>query len=64
MENNTNPKQQLFTELFRPKTLDQAVIVPRIRQELEKGLIDRFNTSFWNSGCRKNYINTNSCSRM
>ena len=40
MENNTNPKQQLFTELFRPKTLDQAVIVPRIRQELEKGLID------------------------
>ena len=55
MENNTNPKQQLFTELFRPKTLDQAVIVPRIRQELEKGLIDsillfgtpyRFITSF------------------
>ena len=40
MENNTNPKQQLFTELFRPKTLEQAVIVPRIRQELEKGLAD------------------------
>lgn len=35
-----NPKQQLFTELFRPKTIDQAVIVPRIRQELEKGLVD------------------------
>ena len=40
MENTTNPKQQLFTELFRPKTLSQAVIVPRIRQELEKGLVD------------------------
>ena len=40
MENNTNPKQQLFTELFRPKTLDQAVIVPRIREELSKGLVD------------------------
>lgn len=34
-----NPKSQLFTELFRPKTLDQAVIVPRIREELEKGLV-------------------------
>ena len=40
MENTTNPKQQLFTELFRPKTLSQAVIVPRIRQEFEKGLVD------------------------
>ena len=40
MENNTNPKQQLFTELFRPKTLDQAIIVPRIREELSKGLVD------------------------
>lgn len=35
-----NPKQQLFTELFRPKTLDQAVLLPRVRQELEKGLVD------------------------
>lgn len=40
MENIQNPKQQLFTELFRPKTLDQAIIVPRIKQELEKGLVD------------------------
>ena len=40
MENVANPKQQLFTELFRPKTLDQAVIVPRIREELSKGLVD------------------------
>ena len=29
---------QLFTELFRPKTLEQAVIVPRIYQELSKGV--------------------------
>lgn len=35
-----NTKNQLFTELFRPKTLDQAVIVPRIREELSKGLCD------------------------
>lgn len=35
-----NPKQQLFTELFRPKTLDQAILLPRVRQELEKGLVD------------------------
>lgn len=40
MEENTNPKQQLFTELFRPKTLEQAIVVPRIRQELEHGLVD------------------------
>lgn len=39
-ENQTNPKSQLFTELFRPKTLEQAVIVPRIREELEKGVVD------------------------
>lgn len=45
--NQTNPKQQLFTELFRPKTLSQAVIVPRIRQELEKGLVD--NILFYGS---------------
>lgn len=29
---------QLFTELFRPKTLEQAIIVPRIYQELSKGV--------------------------
>lgn len=45
MAENTNgaqsaQKQQLFTELFRPQTLDQAVIVPRIREELSKGLVD------------------------
>lgn len=36
----SNPKQKLFTELFRPQTLEQAILVPRIRQELEKGLVD------------------------
>lgn len=35
-----NTKNQLFTEMFRPKTLDQAVIVPRIKEELSKGLVD------------------------
>lgn len=29
---------KLFTELFRPKTLDQAIVVPRIREELKNGL--------------------------
>lgn len=32
--NNT----QLFTELFRPKTLKDAILVPRVRDEVEKGL--------------------------
>lgn len=41
METNTQqPKviQKLFTEIFRPQTLDQAIIVPRIREDLSKGL--------------------------
>lgn len=37
--NNAQPvTQKLFTELFRPKTLEQAIILPRIREELNKGL--------------------------
>lgn len=47
MENNTQQNntqqhvtQKLFTELFRPQTLEQAILVPRVRQELEKGLQD------------------------
>ena len=39
--NNTENKhitQQLFTELFRPQTLDQAIILPRIRDDVNKGL--------------------------
>jgi len=40
-ENNIeNPVNMLFTERFRPQTLEQAVIVPRIREELSKGLVD------------------------
>lgn len=35
-----NPIQELFTEKLRPKNLDQALIVPRIREELNKGLVD------------------------
>lgn len=30
----------LFTEKLRPKTLDQVLVVPRIREELNKGLVD------------------------
>lgn len=30
--------QQLFTELFRPKTVDQAIILPRIRDDVNRGL--------------------------
>lgn len=30
--------QKLFTEIFRPQSLDQAIVVPRIREELSKGL--------------------------
>ena len=43
MENNNQEKhvtQKLFTELFRPQNLGQAVLVPRVREELEKGLQD------------------------
>ena len=29
---------QLFTEIFRPKTIEQAILVPRVREELSKGL--------------------------
>lgn len=37
---NISPKQQLFTEAFRPQTLDQMIMVPRVRQEMERGLSD------------------------
>ena len=30
----------LFTEQLRPKTLDQAIVIPRIKEELSKGLVD------------------------
>lgn len=29
---------QLFTELFRPKTIEDCIICPRIKEELEKGV--------------------------
>ena len=42
MENNnttqTHVTQKLFTEMLRPQTLDQAIIVPRIRELLQHGL--------------------------
>ena len=39
--NNTEQHitQKLFTEIFRPQSLDQAILLPRIREELSKGLI-------------------------
>ena len=37
--NNTqHVTQKLFTEMLRPQTLDQAIIVPRIREVLQHGL--------------------------
>jgi len=30
---------QLFTERFRPNTFEQAILLPRVREELSKGLI-------------------------
>lgn len=45
MESNTSSTnntqhvtQKLFTEMLRPQTLDQAIIVPRIREVLQHGL--------------------------
>lgn len=38
MEENKHITQQLFTELFRPQSLDQAIILPRITDDLNKGL--------------------------
>lgn len=35
-----NISEELFTEKLRPKKLEQAVILPRIREELSKGLVD------------------------
>ena len=35
---NQHVTQKLFTEIFRPQSLDQAIIVPRIREDLSKGL--------------------------
>ena len=41
MENNnttqTHVTQKLFTEMLRPQTLDQAIIVPRIREGVRRG---------------------------
>ena len=35
---NQHVTQKLFTEIFRPQSIDQAIIVPRIREDLSKGL--------------------------
>lgn len=49
---NQQQKPQLFTELFRPKTLDQAIILPRIKEELSKGLVDSI-LFYGSAGCGK-----------
>jgi replication-associated recombination protein RarA len=36
----SNLKNQLFWEKYRPKTLNNMVILPRIRKYLEKGILD------------------------
>lgn len=35
---NENPKERLFTEKFRPGTIDEAILVPRIYELLKFGL--------------------------
>lgn len=37
---NNAPKQELFTEAFRPQTIEQMIMVPRVRQEMQRGLTD------------------------
>ena len=38
MDNTQHITQKLFTEIFRPQTLDQAILLPRIKDEISKGL--------------------------
>jgi replication-associated recombination protein RarA len=40
MSTQNSPKQALFTEAFRPQTLEQMIMVPRVREEMQKGLCD------------------------
>ena len=35
-----NPIPKLFTEAFRPHNLNQIILLPRVRTEVEKGLVD------------------------
>lgn len=35
-----NPIPQLFTEAFRPQDLSQIILLPRVRSEVDKGLVD------------------------
>ena len=37
---DNNVANGLFTEMFRPKTIEQAILLPRIKQEIEKGLVN------------------------
>lgn len=39
-ENTSTGAPKLFTELFRPQQLHQMILLPRVRQEAEKGLVD------------------------
>lgn len=58
MENSTENKhitQQLFTEIFRPQTLDQAIILPRIRDDVNKGITQNLLMS-GSPGCGKSTL--------
>lgn len=44
--------KELFTERFRPHTLDNLIVVPRIREELDKGLIQNL-LLHGSAGCGK-----------
>lgn len=40
MTDSSTNTPKLFTEQFRPQNLQQIILLPRVRQEVEKGLVD------------------------
>lgn len=45
--------QKLFTELFRPKTLDGLILPSRVRAELSKGLVQNLMLASTSPGTGK-----------
>ena len=48
--------QKLFTELFRPKTLDGLILPSRVRAELSKGLVQNLMLASTSPGTGKSSI--------
>lgn len=47
--------QKLFTELFRPNTLDNVILLPRLKNELQKGIVTNI-ILYGPAGCGKTSI--------